>query len=379
MFAPIRTFLALGLIAALLGGRARCEETASPAADADVAAWIEALDDERFAVRELAQSRLEALGPAALPTVAAAAKDPSLERATRAVRILLSWSKTGDPDKRLTILESLAAVADTHPSEASFAVEQLAAVREDAALAAIVELGGIANDQRGTAFGRGNQGPVQVVIGPKWTGGDEGLKHLVDVRRLQTLSFHSAPVGDDALLFAKQLPNLTRVEVYGTPHSETTLAALRAARPGLDVAVRSSGAQLGIMGDPNQPVAYVQQVGPDTAAERAGIRAGDVIAEINGEQVGNFEALTARIATFNPGESVQMKIIRAGQELELPVTFDRWGENENFTKHFSAQGGGSIQVNMNGTIIRGNGRIIIQNNAGPIVVPPPQQPAPKAR
>lgn len=350
--------------------------------DAQIAAWIEQLDAPRFSVRQRAETQLQAAGTAALPAVSAAARDDSLERSSRAVRILLSWSETGPSHDRLAALEQLALATDTHPTESAFAADQFATVREAAALEALVELGAIHNVDQLAVINRRNA-VLQVIIGPQWTGGDEGLKLLGDLRHIRTLSFHSAPISDQGLLTVASLTSVERMEIYQTPRpSAETIEALQAAHPECDLAVRS-GAQLGIQGqaDPGgQPnAAFVQAVFPDTAAARAGIRAGDLITEVGDTEIESFVALTEAIAAYQPGDTVEMTIKRQGELIRLPVTFDRWGENETFNqaslgnieRRIQVQGGGQV-------IINGNRRVFVptpQQQAPPQPAAQPQQPA----
>ena len=349
--------------------QAAASQTAAPE---QIAEWIDQLDHQRYSVRERAETLLKAAGPPALDAVAAAACDPSLERSTRAVRVLLAWSEAGDAEYRLAVLERLAEATETHPTEAAYAGEQTYAVRETAALESLAKMGAIDNLSSLAPPAR-RSAPIHIIIGPKWTGGDEGLATLADLRRLRVLSFHSAPVTAEGLRQVKEIPSLQRLEVYGTPHTPEVLAEIQASLPGLaELAVRS-GAQLGVQGDAsgNQPLAVVEHVYPDTAAARAGIQDRDVITAVDDQEVGNFESLTKKIAQYQPGDSVTVTVQRGDDELKLPVTFDRWGENDQFTL-------ANMRANQGGLRIRANGGRVIINGQQRIVVPV-QPAAPKAR
>lgn len=54
-------------------------------------------------------------------------------------------------------------------------------------------------------------------------------------------------------------------------------------------------------------------------AEKAGLKAGDVITEINGKTVNNTHDLLLTIAGLKAGETIQVKVIRDGQEKMFPV------------------------------------------------------------
>ncbi|MEW6705166.1 MAG: DegQ family serine endoprotease [Pseudomonadota bacterium] len=56
--------------------------------------------------------------------------------------------------------------------------------------------------------------------------------------------------------------------------------------------------------------ALVAGVAPDSAAEKAGLKSGDVITEINGEPVLHGGQLSSRIALASPGDKVRLKVWR---------------------------------------------------------------------
>jgi len=64
-------------------------------------------------------------------------------------------------------------------------------------------------------------------------------------------------------------------------------------------------------------VAEPQQGSP---AQRAGIRAGDVIVSVNGESVDDTRSLASRIASMAPGTSVRLGVIRDGREDTFTLT-----------------------------------------------------------
>lgn len=68
----------------------------------------------------------------------------------------------------------------------------------------------------------------------------------------------------------------------------------------------------------------VGNVVPENAADRAGIRRGDIIARINNEPVSNREQLRSEISTANPGEALVLTVFREGRFLDLPVQLDEF-------------------------------------------------------
>ena len=65
----------------------------------------------------------------------------------------------------------------------------------------------------------------------------------------------------------------------------------------------------------------IENVYSDGPADRAGIRTGDVILEVNGRAVDDLQALNYRIATLPIGESTDVTIWRKGEQrtLTLPI------------------------------------------------------------
>jgi serine protease Do len=75
-------------------------------------------------------------------------------------------------------------------------------------------------------------------------------------------------------------------------------------------------AQLGL---PDTRGALVDAVGPDTPADKAGIRAGDLIVKFNGRDIQNFNDLRRRVAQAKIGEDLPVDIVRNGKNVSLKV------------------------------------------------------------
>ncbi len=69
---------------------------------------------------------------------------------------------------------------------------------------------------------------------------------------------------------------------------------------------------------------FVEQVVPDSAADEAGIRAGDVITKVNGKMIKTFNELRGKIGSIGAGKTVQITVIRKdGKEKEYDVTLKK--------------------------------------------------------
>lgn len=308
--------LAAGLLAAMPAG------AAEPARAARIEAWIDDLNSDLYVVRERATERLEAAGPAAADALARAADGNRLETAARAVRLLRQLSESDDLQIATAALERLAGLKN-RPTERRAAEAILQGMRSRAALAAIKRLGGVEKESYALR-GETVTGVIgQLVLGEDWKGGDEGLKHIRALERVQRLSIHGAPITDKGLVHLRGLTNLARLELYGTEATPAGVEALAKTMPGVEIDFRR-GALLGVAGGAHPKGALVSFVAPDSAAWRAGIQPGDVITKMNGQTFDGFKGLTALIAKCKPGDKAALELLRDGQPLSKEVVFGAW-------------------------------------------------------
>lgn len=61
---------------------------------------------------------------------------------------------------------------------------------------------------------------------------------------------------------------------------------------------------------------------PDSPADHAGIKPGDIILEIDGQRIDSDHSLSMLLSRHAPGDTVTLKIARDGKEMELQVTLD---------------------------------------------------------
>jgi len=67
--------------------------------------------------------------------------------------------------------------------------------------------------------------------------------------------------------------------------------------------------------------ARIAEVEPETPAQAAGLRPGDVILAVGGAPVGEGHPdLTARVLEYEPGDKVELRVRRGAGELEIEVT-----------------------------------------------------------
>jgi hypothetical protein len=317
------------------------------------------LNSPRFAEREAASQELIAARAPAVAALLEVAKEGSLEAAVRAVGILEAiYVSSGEfeeigTEELVCEFDDLIRVylwidlreAQTTADAAEFALDELerigrAAVaeradvvlqshydiRERRAISEIERLhgktifGGVsptvfwnpranpalfANEpQRDATKGRGEL--TMVIIGPKWAGGDEGLKHVARLKRLR---------------------NLYRIE--GKQVTDSGMLRLRAALPGLEIQVRAA-AKLGIehtpdiIGSGGEPGCVIGSVKAGEAAANAGLRSRDVILRFAGQTVVNFDSLIEILHHYNPGDIVEATISRNEVPMTVQLTLTGW-------------------------------------------------------
>ena len=81
--------------------------------------------------------------------------------------------------------------------------------------------------------------------------------------------------------------------------------------------------------------AFVNQVMKGSAADKAGIKAGDIITSVNGKPVKSFAQLRAAVATNRPGSEITMGVFRNGKTTEVTVKLD---SEENFDAAAGGEG-----------------------------------------
>ena len=72
--------------------------------------------------------------------------------------------------------------------------------------------------------------------------------------------------------------------------------------------------------------AYVTGVASGSAAERAGLKEGDIIIAVDDTVVDSSSALSAAVSAYRAGDEAKLTVIRSNEKLELTIIFDE--ENE---------------------------------------------------
>ena len=92
--------------------------------------------------------------------------------------------------------------------------------------------------------------------------------------------------------------------------------------------------------------ALVASVSQNSPAEKAGIKPGDVITELNGQKIGDPRALAIKVAGVTPGSDAKLQILRNGAPQSISAHLAKLGGGGNG----NASGGGNGQPGNNGSI-----------------------------
>lgn len=307
--------LALGLAWGALAAPLAAED-GSAADRSSITVWIAQLDHADYDTRARATEKLIAAGRAAVDPLVEAAETGSPEVVSRAIAALEAIYRGDDLEASSAAEEALDRLAVTRKRfVASRANEVLAAnqeMRRERALAQIRRLGGIielfpTSEQAGNAFFPEESRTIShVILGRAWTGGDEGLKYLQRIPDLPALYLTKGP--------------------GFSPISEEAEKELQRSMPQLKIQIRGL-AFLGIQGGQNFPEGcLVSGVTTGEAADKAGIRPGDMVLEFDGKPVPDFQTLIDLIMEKQPGDNVPVVVRRNGREINLTVVLGTWPE-----------------------------------------------------
>ena len=95
---------------------------------------------------------------------------------------------------------------------------------------------------------------------------------------------------------------------------------VRSIAPQLISSGKVEHAYLGVSIDATASTARVADVRPSTPAENAGLKAGDVVVEVNGKTIASGDDLTRAIDAHKPGEKITLTYKRGGSEHTVRLT-----------------------------------------------------------
>lgn len=110
--------------------------------------------------------------------------------------------------------------------------------------------------------------------------------------------------------------------------------------PRVAMAPGSPRAYLGVSTENDTKGARITEVIEGTAAEKAGLKDGDIITSVGGKNVSSPETLAEVVRSFKPDETVDIAFVRDGKEKKLKATLGKtevgstWSWTEDFMDNF---------------------------------------------
>ena len=118
--------------------------------------------------------------------------------------------------------------------------------------------------------------------------------------------------------FQFQMPEVTPMP--GMPNLEWDNGNFLAGGPRLGIDAEDISGQLGsYFGAPDGEGILVRDVNPGSAAENAGVKAGDVITSLNGERIHGVAELRSKLSAAGEGKTAKLGILRNKNSLTLDV------------------------------------------------------------
>lgn len=290
---------------------------------AEVAAWVAELDSREYRVRERATRQLMAAGAATLDPLLAAANGDRPEPAERAIWILQKISQMDDSPAALAALQRLVQLRD-RPGIVTQAESEIARITVLACKRHLESRGAECTVQMEPIPSLGTYASVfHVRLGENWRGTAEDFRPLADLRYQRHVRLEGAAVDDAIIKLFESSPQLVWFQLWKTKVSVAAIDSLKERLPAAEVYLRNR-ALMGVGCENNALGARVRIVEPGSAADVAGVVAGDIITAINGQRIPDFDRLTANVAQHEPGQQIKIKVLRDDESLDLYVTLGSW-------------------------------------------------------
>lgn len=164
----------------------------------------------------------------------------------------------------------------------------------------------------GMADASGSGGVSQVTLGKSWLGGDEGLKHLRDLKGLTSLVLEDAPLTEKSLRHLETIPTLQQLTIRGGTLTSDGLRKLRTKRPDLQIWAFGSS-MMGVGADMESSPLILNHIYPRSGAQEAGLAAGDVVKRIDGVEIRDFTDLMLCVFQRKVGDALKVEFERDGK------------------------------------------------------------------
>lgn len=143
------------------------------------------------------------------------------------------------------------------------------------------------------------------------------------------------------------------------------VSAKRRPIPGMGAAI---GVRMENVESESAPSVRIVAVAEDSPAEEAGLLASDLILEVSGEKITDHKHVFTLISQRQPGDEIQVKVRRQGQEKSVPVRLaSRTRVMSNFDGEDFANGGISIRTDHYKEIIQHDLPLGTRDMGGPLL------------
>jgi serine protease Do len=89
----------------------------------------------------------------------------------------------------------------------------------------------------------------------------------------------------------------------------------------------------------NASGAVITQVEPNSPGAKAGLKVGDIVTELNGRAISDAGELQVQVGEKQPGTRLQLKALRDGSSIEVPVTLEAMGKGDHDSESADASHG----------------------------------------
>ena len=125
-------------------------------------------------------------------------------------------------------------------------------------------------------------------------------------------------MGGGRIIRVPEIPE--SVEIPNIPEMDWGGMLFPGMRPRLGIDAEDLNGQLGtFFGAPDGEGVLVREVNPGSPAEKAGVKAGDVIIKINDERIRSIGDLHSKLAAKRDDKSLKLSVLRNRSEINLTV------------------------------------------------------------
>ncbi|MGC4233171.1 MAG: PDZ domain-containing protein [Niabella sp.] len=97
------------------------------------------------------------------------------------------------------------------------------------------------------------------------------------------------------------------------------------------VPLAANKAMLGVTTEKTEEGVIVRSVSDESAAEKAGLKEGDIITAVNGEKIASPDELSKSLKDKNPGDKVEISYTRDGKKATVTAELTKWKAPQTMT------------------------------------------------